>query len=475
MANRLDALVFEVRTDGDDDNGGGFMEGSSGTDYSQQASAQATLTTASVLDGTFPNRVLVDAGDHTVSANDVGNVLQITGGTATADVYVITSVNVGSNYWTLDRNAGSTGATVVGKMGGAWATPGKISDVMRSSSTSLSSTYSRCRVWIKSGVYTVTTTTRGSGGPIDSDGNPSRTWHIEGYHSTRGDCPAVGSGNQPVMSVGAGVTTFDVIKITNVSFGNTEVTLKAIKVDGNDETGTNGFNVSAAYHGCMRVIGCHATACGNNGFTGGMTRVLVSNCLADNNGAAGFLDGFACMTHCIARDNTGDGFSASQNQGSRHYCIADGNGANGFDMETQYGIIHHHCVAVNNGADGFDCYVSYDMHHFVRCVASNNGGYGWYIGNSAKAVFFHECFEYNNTSGDINSDQAYTDEITTTASDPIPSHASEDYTPSTDAIIPGGDWLTGDDVYAGAVPLVDSGGGGSGAVGFPLGRVVNGG
>ena len=100
------AIVLEIRTGGSDNNGGGFVTGASGTDYSQQDSSQATLTTASTVNSTT-TIIDVDSGDYTCSDNDVGNLLQITGGTATAGFYEITARS--GQQWTLDRSAGTSG------------------------------------------------------------------------------------------------------------------------------------------------------------------------------------------------------------------------------------------------------------------------------------------------------------------------------------------------------------------------------
>jgi hypothetical protein len=86
----LSALItWEVRNGGSDNNGGGFKAGASGTDRSLQDAAQATLSAASVIHSTT-TQINVAVGDFTVSAADVGNVLQVTGGTATAGFYEIT-------------------------------------------------------------------------------------------------------------------------------------------------------------------------------------------------------------------------------------------------------------------------------------------------------------------------------------------------------------------------------------------------
>lgn len=157
--------VWEVRSTGDDGNGGGFVTGASGVDRSQQDAAHATLTTASVVH-TTTTQVNVDAGDYTVSADDVGNLYHNTGGTSTAGVYQITAVDVGNNRWTLDRSIGTAGQTCAGAMGGARQT---IASAWAQAVTGN-------HVWVKQATYTYTAAVTANVGI-----------YFESYQTTRGD------------------------------------------------------------------------------------------------------------------------------------------------------------------------------------------------------------------------------------------------------------------------------------------------
>ncbi len=69
-------IVWEVRSGGSDTlNGGGFKTGASGTDYSQQNSAQYTLTNATTSGAD------VTIAHSSASTDMVGNICQITAGT----------------------------------------------------------------------------------------------------------------------------------------------------------------------------------------------------------------------------------------------------------------------------------------------------------------------------------------------------------------------------------------------------------
>src|SRR5260221_6595295 len=96
--------VWEVRpTAGNDLNGGGFHTGASGTDYSQQDTAQYSAS-----DLTSISSLVVSSASHNFVATDVGHIINIASGTGfTVGFYEI--VSVGSNQATLDRSPGTVG------------------------------------------------------------------------------------------------------------------------------------------------------------------------------------------------------------------------------------------------------------------------------------------------------------------------------------------------------------------------------
>ncbi|MEK6860373.1 MAG: hypothetical protein AABY07_00240, partial [Nanoarchaeota archaeon] len=104
-----DAICWEVRTTGDDANSGGFKTGASGTDRSQQDAAHVTFNGTTVTATTTGISSTMTLAGYTVISGDVGNIIQISGGTNfTSGFYEITSVDTGFNNWTVDRNC-STG------------------------------------------------------------------------------------------------------------------------------------------------------------------------------------------------------------------------------------------------------------------------------------------------------------------------------------------------------------------------------
>lgn len=160
--------TFEVRpTVGSNNNGGCFITGGTGTDFSQQDSAQYTFT-----DLVLVSTTTMSSASHVFVSTDVDNCIHITAGTNfTVGFYRILSVAVG--VATVDRGAGTMGST-----GGTFAVGGAVADVATTLVGAVGSTS-----WVKAtGSLTVAATTTFS--TNSSGGNPIR---ITGYTTTRGD------------------------------------------------------------------------------------------------------------------------------------------------------------------------------------------------------------------------------------------------------------------------------------------------
>lgn len=109
--------IWEVESGGSDTNGGGFVFGTAGTDFSQQLTAQIAVTNAVAVGSTT-----ITSATANFSSVDVGNIIYLAGGTGslTASWYqVITVVN--STTITVDRTV-ATGTGITLNLGGAFAT-----------------------------------------------------------------------------------------------------------------------------------------------------------------------------------------------------------------------------------------------------------------------------------------------------------------------------------------------------------------
>lgn len=188
-------VAGELRTTGNDLNGCGYNTAAAGgVDYSQQDAAQVFIdgaTITGVVQATTTDILIVG---YTVATTDVGNLLQVTGGTATAGFYEIISVNTGTNTWRMDRSVGTAAQTVVGRMGGGLLTVGKAGSVPWVAGNYLYVKYHA------SNVYSVTSTSSNvvNGRLSISVGSISLPFSLIGYETTHGD----NTGNRPIIRWG---------------------------------------------------------------------------------------------------------------------------------------------------------------------------------------------------------------------------------------------------------------------------------
>lgn len=214
-------MVAEVRSTGNDLNGGWRSSAATGLDYGQQDSPQVTFDGATILAVTSGTSATITITGYTVSANDQGNSLRIAGGTNfTAGTYYISSVNTGANQWTLDRNCSSgIGAAMTGRMGGAIATIG----LLFLDTASAATTNGGLIAYVKSATYTFTTAAT----VVGSGGGALLGFTLIGYTSTRTD------GGRPTITTSTNsinlfeYTQSHLIRWINFNFSNT-ATVRAI-------------------------------------------------------------------------------------------------------------------------------------------------------------------------------------------------------------------------------------------------------
>ena len=385
------AIVWEVRTGGNDNNGGGFKTGASGTDYTLQDAAQLSLTDLATS-GIGVTTLTSATGGFTAAM--IGNTIQIRSGTnVVAGFYEITA-HTDTNTVTLDRapDDGVGGiASGVGDVGGALASPGMACGA---------ATVDGMRVYIKSATYTLLTDTSNvATGPLEALAQVI----YEGYQTTRGDL-----GTKPIINAGAinTITIFDVPTIAHTS----PAYVKNIKVDGQGNAAVLGFVEAERNHG---FILCEAVGC-----TTGFNAWHVASCLADDCSVIGIVSRFAsrCVAHdcqigfrpstsdseavdCLAYDNTAQGFNGQERRWQLGNCTADGNGGDGFD-------------AINPGCK------------FVSCLSTNNTGWGF---NLDQDDVMFGCSSYNNTAGEVDTPIMNNDEFVAVTADPYVNQAGNDY------------------------------------------------
>ena len=163
--------VWEVRPSvGSDTNGGGFVTGSSGTDWSVFNAAQYTLSNG-VTNGTTTIATISAVADM------VGNIAYVQGGTGSvaANWYQVVSQITGTSI-TVDRSTGLTAGTgVTINIGGALAT------VATANTHATANNIIYCKA---TGTYLVTSAVSIS---LNSGAAPGTPYSIIGYTTTRGD------------------------------------------------------------------------------------------------------------------------------------------------------------------------------------------------------------------------------------------------------------------------------------------------
>lgn len=380
--------VWEVRTTGDDTNGGGFNASRAGAtktaddNYTYGASYGAISYTDLYSDGATLNKLKSDTRAFVTA--DVGHIIQLGAGTNRTATLFFEIVSVASGVATLDSNAWSAENSAkdgVGKLGGALASPGKAAGAKIAGND----------VWIKAGTYSISSasTNIAGGCVLDSTGGASYAncskW--EGYNASRGD-----KGTKPLLQATGSISTFTMLSLT----GN-YLYIDNIAVDGASYTSARGFNLANA---AQTVIRCQALNCTNNGFYNFNINAKIyyseaSGCSAK---PAFKVDG-SPVAFCSAHDNSGvDGFEVSGNTAhfTVSHCVSYGNGGRGFRF-TRHHVVH--CVAYGNTGAGF----SWSAQHGIasNCIAYANGGWGYEFptGESEVALLMN-CAGGRNTSGD---------------------------------------------------------------------------
>lgn len=372
------STVYEVETGGSDSNGGGFVTGSGGTDWSQQSAAHVAFngTTVAAHAAGITSTIIVTG--YTVATTDVGNLVQITGGTGfTTGIYQITSVSVGAVTWTLDRNA-TTGvaSAMTGNMGGAFLT---IQQALTNQSVQGQNVY------IKGGTYTITTGLTQSAGSF----NFNFLSRIIGYSSVRGD------NGLPIVATTSGITML-AISVPGVSVEN-------IEFNGNNDA-TAGITLTGAYQNSGINLNVHNIAgigvtLSSNG--GGLFNSVVSTCTSggvDTTAIGVFVDGntvYGNTTYGINSTTNGDAFTRN---------VIFNNSTTGINSGSYADAILYNDI-YNNGSDGI-----LETYQIVGDITGNiivnNGGWGINMPGSTPsqvASYVRNNAYYNNTSGNLRN------------------------------------------------------------------------
>ncbi len=377
-------VVWEVRTTGSDSNGGGFLAGATGTDYSQQTSPQVSYTDL-VIDGTT-NTKCTSAGNPFTSAH-VGNIINITGGTGFT-VQRVQVISVAAGAATCDKSLGtlsSTGGT--GNLGGCLATLSAAAGVYVASN----------KIFVKAtATYTPTATTTFATGAVAATTVPYT--RVIGYTTTRGDGipPTIqattNTGISVLKSTGQGIS-FENFIIDCNSLGTSigvEATaaysrIRSVKVSNFTSAGIKNLSTAGIVEDCEITAGTSAATAGINVNSAGP--VTITRCYIHDNACPGIVAGSGyTILFNIIDTNTGassDGIQFTFNNLIQNNTIY-GNGRHGLSGTSTTGGLE---ATIKNN------------------ILESNGGWGLQLASAAgwcaDPAWDGNAY-YNNTSGTRN-------------------------------------------------------------------------
>jgi len=392
-------MIWELREGSS--GSGGWEDGGSGTDYSQQDNAQIDTTDWETKNNDY-DRLYSSSEDANLVAALVGNTLKITAGTNfTTGTYHIdgSGSDGGGNYIDLDRDCASANSNDgEGVIGGAMSDLVALDVIMDDGDIA----------HIKSGTYS---TTADIGWENCAAGY---LLELKGYNFSRDDEPQ--GDDRPLIQCGGfafglGVgTEVSCIRFTTTHMFGVSMVYPSKMISVKVHNTGAGYAIYGITQGGITLIGCEGIADGNHGFYV-MGHALVMFCSAHDCGLSGFRIGAVVGTVMM-------------------YCEASHNTEYGIVCEGYGSLIAHNTIS-NNTKDGI--YLDGSNHNvWLNNQITNNGEHGI----EGAGDLDHEHVDYNNfhnnTSG--RSDGTMWPDYHQTADDPgYTDAANRDYSDVDDA------------------------------------------
>lgn len=431
--------AWEVRTTGNDVQGGGFVQGATGTDMSQFnnknaaacSSCQSSTANLSTVDAVAAGTTTITSATAVFSAAIVGNIIEFSGGTGSITaVWKQVTVFTNSTTITIDSSiAVSTGMTM--NIGGALATIGKALAVMTAQNiifVKATATYSITANLALANQFTPTntapanqligyTTTRTDGGRATIQFSTNS--NITGLDATNGqgwwvsnfiiDC------NSLTGSIGGRVNTWSVWR-----------NLKVINCL------NSGINLA---NGSARLIDSEITAntptAGQGAVNSGGSAASVERCYVHDNVGIGIvlLGSGATALYNVVASNTGAAGDGIESTGNGPHTILNNtiynSGRDGISLtsSTALGLAStiRNNLLISNGRYGLNGY-------------SGNPGYGKFPQWDGNAYFGNATAARNNaddtgTTNPINAANPYANtlDVTLTAT-PFTNAGTHDFT-----------------------------------------------
>jgi hypothetical protein len=382
-------IVWTVNGTGNDSYGGGFLPGSGGTDYTYPTSTVFIYTDLII---TPANNRLTSAGRPFISA-DVGNIINITGGTGfTTGRYQITSVTGG--IATVDRSCGALNSlSGQAKLGGALLSPGACAGTMTGGDTMWIGSLNANTNATHSFIITNASSNTASGVITLPAGITSKSTRIIGYNNTRGDLDGLSSPQYVTISA-SGITSTTLITCgTNAHIAN-------IKLDGNSLSSIRGISVGAT---ASFINNCNFV-----GFTNGAINATDSSsvfvaCITNGNSTQPSFTG-GNYHACVAKDNTSTGFVLNSAGATAWNCISSSNtGASTDNFQiTATGVNLVNCTAQTPGRDNYRFTASNGSQVARSCISKSAVGSGYNATAAADGVWLITCASHNDATATTN-------------------------------------------------------------------------
>lgn len=368
------ATVWEVRTVGLDTNGGGFVAGATGTDYSQQNAKNTAGADISTVDAVAAGTTTITSATANFGTSIVGNIIYLAGGSGTiTGVWRQVTARPSSTSITIDvLVAASTGMTL--NIGGALLTI----------SQALTNMTADNRIFVKAGTYSIAATlTCSTGGSIS--GGPHSA--LIGYSTVRTDK------GMPTIQASAG--SFALITQSGTGF-----VVRNFILDCNSKTTSTGLNQTGSFTQVYNLKIINFTVKGAI-LQGGsffsdceVTGGIVGATYAIDSGNGGIIG------RCNVHDNVCTGINAGQNTKLYSSLITNNTGASSDGVAVGVDVFVDNCTIYGSGRDGIRSNGFNSVIEWKNNLIVGNAGFGINSQGSWPADYPYDGNAYfNNTLG----------------------------------------------------------------------------